>query len=95
MGYGRKAWEIVGYTFQAEILCPACTLIALPTGEGEPFDGWEDLTHMPAEDNLTELAAGFGIDRDDERTFDSGDFPKVIHSSDSNGETCDACGEDL
>ena len=90
-GYGRKAWEIVGYTFQAETLCPTCTLTALPTGGGETFDGWRDATErMSTEDNLAELAVAFGIDRQDERSFDSGDFPKVIFSSDTEGETCDA-----
>jgi len=95
-GYGRKAWEVVGYTYAAETLCPACTLAGLPTGEGETFDGWHDATEdQSVEDNLTELAAAFGIDREDECTFDSDEFPKVIFSSDSEDETCGACGVEL
>lgn len=94
--YGRKAWEIVGYTFHAETLCPRCTLAALPTGEGEAFDGWKDATgRMSAEENLTELALAFGIDRTDESSFDSDDFPKIVFSSDTDGDTCDRCGEEL
>jgi len=96
MGYGRKAWDIVGYTYAAETLCPACTLAALPTGKGERFDGWRDATEdQSAEDNLTELAAAFGIEREDERSYDSDEFPKVIFSSDSDGETCESCGAEL
>jgi len=93
--YGRKAWDIVGYTYACETLCPACTVAALPTGEGETFDGWRDMTNMSAEDNLTELAAAFGIDRMDEHSFDSGDFPKVIFSSSNEDESCDHCGGEL
>jgi len=96
MGYGRKAWEVVGYTYQAETLCPACTLSALPMGDGETFDGWYEVDgNMSPEDNLSELAAAFGIDRMDESSYDSGDFPKVIFSSDSEGDQCGGCGEIL
>lgn len=96
MGYGRKAWTVVGYTYAYETLCPACTLSALPTGPGEAFDGWHDATEsLSAEDNLTELAAAFGINREDESSYDSGDFPKVIFSSDSESDECGGCGEIL
>ena len=96
MGYGRKAWEVVGYTYAAEILCPACTLAALPTGKGERFDGWRDATEdLSPEDNLADLAAAFGIDREDERSYDSDEFPKVIFSSSNDDEACDACGTEL
>lgn len=93
-----KAWNVVGYTYAAETLCPSCTLAKLPTGEGEAFDGWALAAGAPpmsVEDNLSEIAAAFGINRMDEGSFDSGEFPKVIFSSDSEDETCDACGEEL
>jgi len=94
--YGRKAWAIVAYAYHAEILCPSCALESLPTGPGEEFDGWEDMTgRMTAEENLTELALAFGIDRNDERSFDSDEFPKVVFSSDLPVETCSKCGEEL
>lgn len=89
---------IVGYAFQAEILCPGCTIKALPTGEGQSFDGWEDMSTPPmsAEANLSEIAAVFGIDREDEATFDSGYFPKVVFSDQAEeGEECGHCGEAL
>ena len=91
-GYGRKAREVVGYAYAAETLCPWCTLQAL----AGVFPGRSDHAGRgAAEDYLTELAATLSIDRQDERSFDSGDFPKVIFASDSDGDTCDACGAEL
>lgn len=90
-----KAWTVAGYTYQAETLCPGCTLESLPTGPGEQFDGWQDLSGMSAEDNLRELALSFGIDREDENTFDSDDFPKVIFASQVDGDACGRCGVEL
>ncbi len=66
---GQKAWDIVGYTFQADNYCPGCIIDQLPTGPGQPYD---------------------------ETTFDSGDFPKVIFSSQlEDTEHCGACGWEL
>jgi hypothetical protein len=90
--------QIAGYTYRAENACPYCTIGALPTGDGDVFDGWKDCSVPPmsAEENLSELAAAFGIDRMDERTFDSGDFPKVIFASMvEDGERCTMCGTPL
>lgn len=98
MTYGRKSWAIVGYTFQAQTRCPTCTIAALPTGEGQAFDGWAlaEGVHMTPEENLTELAHAFGIDRDNESSFDSDEFPKVVFDSSlQDGERCDRCGEEL
>lgn len=94
----RKSYEIAAYAYGAELLCPGCTIEALPTGEGERFDGWAlaEGVRMSAEDNLSELALAFGIDRDDESTFDSDDFPKVVFlDSLEAGETCSHCGGEL
>jgi hypothetical protein len=93
-----KAYDIVGYTYNADIYCPACIIAALPTGEGGAFDGWAlgKGTTMATEDNLNEIAFAFGIDRKDETTFDSGDFPKVIFASQVEEPTnCGSCGRDL
>lgn len=69
---------IVGYTFNAENYTPGGVLVAL--ANDERFDGWQDrsVPPMSVEANLSEMAAAFGIDRGDERSFDSGDFPKTI-----------------
>lgn len=89
---------IVGSGFQADNLCPPCTIRALPTGEGQAFDGREDMSTPPmsAEENLTGIAQAFGIDRDNESSFDSGDFPKVIFSTQvEDDECCGSCDEVL
>lgn len=93
-----QPFTIVGYTFKAENLCPTCTIKALPTGPGEAFDGWEDCSTPPmtVEDNLTELAAAFGIDRLSESSFDSDDFPKVIFADMVGDEDqCMACDGEM
>lgn len=75
-----SATDIVGYIFQAEQYTPEGVIAALPTGAEQKFDGWALAANvnMSVEDNLNELAAAFGIDRLNESTFDSWDFPKVI-----------------
>lgn len=99
MADGRmKGDAIVGYTYRAENLCPSCTIGALPTGPDEAFDGWRDVSNPPmsAEENLAGIAEAFGIDRTDERSFDSGDFPKVIFASSvEDDERCMTCDEPL
>lgn len=79
--YGSHASLIVGYTYNADTYCPTHAVFALPTGPGQAYDGWAlapDATVLSPEDNLDEIAAAFGINRSDEHTFDSDDFPKVI-----------------
>ena len=90
------ATDIVGYTFCADNLCPACTVAAVTSDSR--YDGWALApgVRMSAEDNLSEIAAAFGIKRDDESSYDSGDFPKVIFASMAeDDETCGNCGEEL
>lgn len=91
--------DIVGYTYSADLYCPSCIIAQLPTGEGGAFDGWALApgVHMSAEDNLNEIAAAFCIDRHDEWSFDSGDFPKVAFRDMLNGDSdhCASCGEVL
>lgn len=95
MSIGR----IAGYTFQADNYCPWCIIGVLPTGEGEAFDGWAIAGGAPpisVEDNLDEIAAAFSIDRYDEGSYDSDDFPKVIFGTDTTeDDVCGACGEEI
>lgn len=90
---GRKAWDIAGYTYNAETLCQPCTrrIAAFANeanGRNAEFVGIEDLLDQWAVDDL--------IVREDEHSFDSDDFPKVVLvSSLLDGETCDKCGEEL
>lgn len=73
-----KSFDIVGYTFKGASYCPEHIVEAVTSTE--EYDGWAlaDRITMPVEDNLNEIAAAFGIDRQDESSFDSDEFPKVI-----------------
>lgn len=86
-----KAWDIVGYTYQAETLCPEHTIEAMiANGEASPA-----ARDMATEDALEQIANANAIDRMDEHSYDSGDFPKVIFASMVEGDTCDVCGREL
>ncbi len=51
---------------------------------------------MPAEAVLDQCARALAIDRDDETTFDSDEFPKVVHLDHlAADETCGACHRDF
>lgn len=98
LSYGRKAWAVIGYTFQSDMWCVDCIIGALPTGEGERFDGWALApgVKMTAEGNLDEIAAAFGIDRHDEWSYDSDEFPKVIYADGvAEHMICGGCGNPL
>lgn len=83
MKYTRKAWDIVGYTFNADVYHGECLPLTGPGSES-------------VEDVLDQLARDRGIDRYDERSYDSGDFPKVILDSMIEGpEYCGECWEEL
>lgn len=82
--------SVVGYVFQADIFCPSCLEQALSVRLRDALIvGAETLTEA-----LDLLAAFDGVDNYDERTFDSGDFPKVIFSTDE-PDQCGPCGEEL
>ena len=89
---------IIGYIYRAATYCTNSECIPLATGEGQAFDGWA-LGHgiyMATEDNLDEVAASFGIDRENEYTFDSDHFPKVILTGQvEEHQTCETCGDEL
>jgi hypothetical protein len=93
-GAEMKAYDIVGYTFNADQYCPACITEMLPVGEGEAYDGWRLASgvRMTTEGNLDEIAYAFGIDRMDESSYDSSEFPKVIFASQiEDDEYCGRC----
>ena len=103
------ATDIVAYTYQAETLCPTCTMDAVAVTHkvnhpcsSSQTEGW-----------LTFMSECLGINRYDEREFDSSEFPKVVFADqveaheewtpgadDIDGyrwvsERCDGCGEEL
>jgi len=73
-----KATDIVGYTYNAEQWTPA-GLIAQYVNEG----GLATMRKAQSPEEVLDMLAAYeGIDRQDERSYDSDDFPKVIFSSD-------------
>lgn len=89
---------IVAYAYRSETLCPRCLIGALRATEP-----WLDVD-CDVESQIGVLAVFAGIDRYDEDTFDSDDFPKVVFASqvghcemcrDFEYEPCDQCGEPL
>lgn len=76
-----QPFDITGYTYRAEQWCPRCIL--------KPF--WAGLADP--ETLLNTEARYRGIDRENEHSFDSGDFPKVIFRDQcEDGERCGSCG---
>jgi hypothetical protein len=83
--------DIVGYTHQADNYCPACILTVLVGTHNV------STTDPEGEFGLTPIAINRGIDRDDEASFDSGGFPKVLFRDRLGDlyERCGRCGEEL
>ena len=84
--------SIVGYTYQTENLCTGCTR-AFALRLGNFSDDLSDST----EALLDRLAGEVGVDRYDERSYDSEQFPKVIFDSqvEDAEERCGRCSEPL
>ncbi len=79
-------FSIAGYMYQADFVCKDCVL---------PVVGGQRSVQS-IEACLDILAVERNIDRYDEASFDSGDFPKVVLGCDLDGEEhCGSCGEQL
>lgn len=95
------SYDVVGYVYNADTYCPMHAVEAI--GRRMVADGSVNVTTLidsaPADDwgvELDWLASMLGINRADEATFDSGDFPKVIFADSIIGvERCVICGEAL
>jgi hypothetical protein len=95
------ATDIVAYTYNAEILCPSCTLVAMGANKTT------SAIQVNTERVLDFCANTLGFDRSDESSVDSSEFPKVVFASQVNpweevngsamadDERCDVCGEPL
>lgn len=96
--YWRKSTDIAGYTYQADIYCPECTQTIAAHGledkvpQGDPWQN-TGTGEQSAEDLLDRWAQSLGIDRYDERSYDSDDFPKVVFDDSllEEGEVCGNC----
>lgn len=87
--------SIAAYTFAADIYAPSCIVGALTSTDA--YQGWalgEGIT-MGVEEDLNEIAFAFAFDRQDETSFDSDEFPKVVfHDQIEEDKPC-ACGLQL
>lgn len=63
---------VVGYTYQAENLCPTCTLKTMRA------NGIKVQVGRPHEEAVAKAAEKLGIDYENEHSYDSGDFPKPV-----------------
>ena len=88
-------WTIVGYQFQADLYCGRCAIDAL-LGTEDAARYWV-AGHGDVENIFDNLARARRIDREDEYSFDSDDFPKVVFYGDvlEDGENCGTCGCEL
>ncbi len=87
-----NSWQIVAYTYQAEILCPGCTQKKVYATHLDSLSpAAQDLT---PEVMLDQLAEYLLLDREEEHGFDSDDFPKLVLASQvDEAEDCGECGE--
>lgn len=78
MGHG----DIEAYMYQADLHCGSC-ISGIMGASGDPSNVEAWLDHVAFE---------HGINRHDEYTFDSGDFPKVVLGQSLDGGSLDHCG---
>lgn len=82
------AWRVTAYTYNAAEYCRECMWEIATHWIDLPAGLRSELKSMSVEDALDAIAGHFGIDRQNEGTFDSGDFPKVIFESQLCQEYC-------
>lgn len=86
-----KSWDIAAYTYRAEILCPTCVIEAL-IHDGLAAPAARDMNEERVLDQIAEANA---IERYNEWSYDSDEFPKVVFEGSLQGEHCDSCGDEL
>ena len=70
----RRVDDIAAYHYWAELYCPSCLIDAMiAAGIAAPA-----AQHMPIEVALDQCAEALGVDRADEHSFDSHEFPKDV-----------------
>jgi hypothetical protein len=88
-----QPFDVVGYAYHAALVCPACIVGLISGGEDtEPMPVPAGLT---AEKGLALLAERLGVDRMNESSYDSDDFPKVVFRDqleDADLDSCELCG---
>lgn len=73
-GFHALPYDVVGYDYNGRQLCAYCLIETLiSVGEASPA-----ARDMDTDDVLDQIAQANAIDRDDESSYDSDEFPKVI-----------------
>jgi hypothetical protein len=83
-----KSYDIAAYTYAADLYCQVCIIPVLCNAEliGDYANSAESVLDL--------LAPRMGIDRYEESSYDSGDFPKVVFNDQvSADDRCGSCGE--
>jgi hypothetical protein len=84
--------EIAAYLYQADLYCPACIIDAMIAHK----DAAPAARDMPVDDVLDQCADAMAIDRHDETSYDSSEFPKVVLRIDlADDDHCGACHNEL
>jgi hypothetical protein len=88
----RRSDDIAAYTYQADIYCPAC-LIETMIADGIAAPAARD---MPTDDVLEQCAGALAINRADETTYDTSEFPKPVFLDWlTPDDTCTSCHQPL
>lgn len=93
-----NSFDIVGYTYKADIYCGECVLDELARDINAGYVEAAREMGFSTEKVLNRLALRIPLDREREETFDSGDFPKVIFRDQTDvadDEQCSMCGNYL
>ncbi len=88
--YNQRTDDIVAYCYKADLICPTCIAAAVDPGHDQSPDA-----SLSTEAALDKLAEAKEIDRADEYTFDSDDFPKVVFRDQINDDVCGSCWSQL
>lgn len=85
-----KSYDIIGYVYKADTYCPACTVseVRVDYNINTLYTGNE-------EKQLRQMAWDLGIEYDDEYSYDSDNFPKVIFADQNEDDYCGSCHEPL
>jgi hypothetical protein len=79
MSLGHFKYGPVGYDFNADHYCGDCIVkVIMRPGKGNGGNGCRGGECNCAECRLDRIAKSRGIDRQDDSSFDSSDFPKII-----------------
>jgi hypothetical protein len=81
--------RITGYQYKADFYCPS-DLINLLIAQGKASPAARD---MEPEDVLDQIAGAEAVDREDEYSFDTDEFPKRVYSLEDDDCYCGVCGE--